>query len=244
MVALQLSSAAEPVRRGVQAPALHRHKLGGVADGALHHLKRQEAQSGPVWYLAAQGRGGCALPPVEAIQLPADLGADRRSQGVWHVAHQAEQMHGISTAACPRCRELALAVLQRYGAPVELGGHREAASSGRTKTGQPIAQVLFVEAQQLAAPAGNKQLRCSGVELLQLSHQRIELGIAEERLAAAVGGISRAYGLAKGPIWARFGRAFGGQSVKSQSGRQDSNLRPSAPKANSAGQLWRAFLDI
>ncbi|MCT0217340.1 hypothetical protein KQ298_13555, partial [Synechococcus sp. CS-1330] len=67
---------------------------------------------------------------------------------------------------------------------------------------------------------------------LQLRHQRIELGIAEERLAAAVGGISRTYGLAKGPLWARFGRALEGHSVKSQSGRQDSNLRPSAPKAN------------
>ena len=66
VVALQLSSAAEAVRRGVQAPALHRHQLGGVAGGALHHLERQEAQPGPAGHLAAQGSGGCALPPVEA----------------------------------------------------------------------------------------------------------------------------------------------------------------------------------
>ena len=32
-------------------------------------------------------------------------------------------------------------------------------------------------------------------------------------------------------IWARLGHAPWGQSLKSQSGRQDSNLRPSAPKA-------------
>ena len=37
--------------------------------------------------------------------------------------------------------------------------------------------------------------------------------------------------LALNGFWARFGRSPEGQSVKSQSGRQDSNLRPSAPKA-------------
>ena len=158
-----------------------------------------------------------------------------------NVAHQGEQVHGVSTAACPRCRELAHAVLQRNGAAVELGGHREEASSGTIKTGQPITQVLLVQAQQLAAPAGSKQLRRSGLELLQICHQLVKFGITEVRLARPVGGISRTYGLAKGPIWARFGRALEGQSVKSQSGRQDSNLRPSAPKAEKATSRLHIF---
>ena len=46
-------------------------------------------------------------------------------------------------------------------------------------------------------------------------------------------------------VWARFGHARLGQSLKSQSGRQDSNLRPSAPKARvwviPKGWAWRGF---
>jgi len=46
------------------------------------------------------------------------------------------------------------------------------------------------------------------------------------------------------PVWARFGRALEGQSLRIQSGRQDSNLRPSAPKAVSGLSVLLASLAI
>ena len=58
--------------------------------------------------------------------------------------------------------------------------------------------------------ASGKSGAALAIDPLQLAHQRIELGIAEERLTAAVGGIGLADGLAEGLVWARFGRALGG----------------------------------
>ena len=146
-MACQLWGATKQVWGDGQTPALQRQQLGGVIGRTLHHLKCSEHQALTAGHLAAQGRSRCALATIEAVELTTDLHTYRCAESGRHGGNQGQQVHRVRAAACPRGREQAKAVLQSNGAPVELRGHREAASSGSTKTRQPLAQFLFVQAQ-------------------------------------------------------------------------------------------------
>lgn len=156
---------------------------GGLAVGG-------EVEAGAGGRFAAEGGSGGGLFAVVGPEFAVDFEDAGAVDGLGDGSDEAGQRQSAGAAAGPSGGETAALVAEGEGAAVDLGlGDDHRRGEGGVPVGQLVEVGAGVEAEERGATAGHLEFGSVGSAVAQLGEPAVELGVAHQGRASAVGGV-------------------------------------------------------